>query len=664
MGLLTGNESGLLVLDVDGDEGRESLDVLVEAHGSLPVTAQSKTRRGLHFYFGIPKGHNIRGSVGKLGPGLDIRANGNYIVAPPSRHKAGQYEWLNGNALAPTPDWLLGILKGPPTREVGNTLETNRIPQGQRNSSLASLAGTMRKRGMTQPTIEAALLVENHGRCDPPLSEVEVRSIARSVGNYPLGHTNAATCSQTSDWPDPVPILDELPAVQPFGSELMPASLRPLVEDTSERMQVPIDYPAVAAVLSLAGCLNRRASIQPKARDSSWVVIPNLWGGIVAPPGFLKSPVIQTMTHPLVNIQTEWLRQYEIEMAEYVRAKRMKKKGEEDPEKPVLRRLLVNDSTFEKMHVTMSENPEGIFVLRDELTGWWSTLDRRGREGERAFCLEAWNGDKPFTVDRIGRGTIYVPACCMSMLGGIQPGRLRGYLIEALDDGPSNDGLIQRFQLLVWPDTTPEWTLVDRPPNQAAQATAERVFKTLVNLPEASKGLKFSPGAQDLFYQWLPELEAKVRGDKLHPALVSHLSKYRSLMPSLALLFELADWGACRSDGETVSLEHARQAAAWCDYLETHAARVYSCVASPQRRAARALSEKIKSREFPKVFTLRDVYQHDWSGLDSAEATESAVKVLENAAWVRQLPLQYQAAGGRPSARYEVNPKVRCEPLA
>ena len=51
------------------------------------------------------------------------------------------------------------------------------------------------------------------------------------------------------------------------------------------------------------------------------------------------------------------------------------------------------------------------------------TLDRAGREGERAFCLQAWNGDTGHTIDRIGRGTIHVEACCMSMLGGIQPGR-------------------------------------------------------------------------------------------------------------------------------------------------------------------------------------------------------------------------------------------------
>ena len=70
----------------------------------------------------------------------------------------------------------------------------------------------------------------------------------------------------------------------------------------------------------------------------------------------------------------------------------------------------------------------------------------------------------------------------MSMVGGIQPGRLRSYLVDALEDGPSNDGLIQRFQLLVWPDTAPDWNYVDRAPDAASEESAARVFRKLVEL--------------------------------------------------------------------------------------------------------------------------------------------------------------------------------------
>lgn len=496
-------------------------------------------------------------------------------------------------------------------------------------------------------------------------------------------HHQAARAETADDWPKPEPLQSELPPVEAFSEDLLPATFRPLVRDVTERMQVPIDYPAVVMVLCLAGAVNRRASIQPKANDSSWIVVPNLWGGIIAPPGFMKSPVIQAVTRPLNQIQTECRHDHEEALKQYAREKEEyelrraawkeqykanSKKGkaaparpEDEPEQPKLRRLVVNDATFEALHQTMSENPAGILVIRDELTGWLSQLDRAGRECERAFCLEAWNGDTGHTIDRIGRGTIHVPACCMSMLGGIQPGRLRSYLVDALEDGPSNDGLIQRFQLLVWPDTVPDWNYVDRVPDAASEQRAARVFSKLVELDaENPRRYRFASDAQELFMGFLAELEAKVRGDELHPAVISHLSKYRKLMPALALLFELSECAAGNGGTDTVTLEHARQAAAWCEYLESHARRVYSCIVTPQLRAARELAERIKHRNVGTdgFFSCRDVYLKGWSGLDSPEAVKQAAEVLQDAGWVRDLSGESGPSGGRPSNRYEVNPGV------
>jgi putative DNA primase/helicase len=397
----------------------------------------------------------------------------------------------------------------------------------------------------------------------------------------------------------------------------------------------------------------------------------------------MKSPVIQNAIRPLNQIQNEWRLEHEAALEGYTQAgeeyelrlaawreqyKANAKKGHSSPERPnevpkepKLRRLIVNDATFEALHQTMSENPAGVLTIRDELTGWWGTLDRAGREGERAFCLQAWNGDTGHTIDRIGRGTIHVEACCMSMLGGIQPARLRSYLVDALEDGPGNDGLIQRFQLLVWPDTESEWMYVDRPPDPDAEARATRVFRMLVELDaENQKRLRFAPDAQELFVDWLRELEEKVRGNELHPALISHLSKYRSLMPALSLLFELAAQAAGNGETETVSLVHVRMAAAWCDYLESHARRIYSCIVTPQLLAARELADKIKKRKMGAngSFSCRDVYLKGWSGLDTPEAVKLAAEVLEDAHWLRDVSGESGPLGGRPSNRYALNPRV------
>jgi putative DNA primase/helicase len=505
------------------------------------------------------------------------------------------------------------------------------------------------------------------------------------------GEGNDADARASSyEWPGLLPIQSGLPPVEPFDESLLPSSFRALVRDISERMQVPLDYPAVILILCLAGAVSRRVTIQPKANDTGWVVVPNLWGGIIAAPGFMKSPVIQACTRPLHRIQAEWRLAHEAGMADYAREKeesdlrrsawrdqfksssKAKKAAPERPEdpprEPILKRLIVNDATFEAMHLTMNENPAGILVIRDELTGWWSQLDRAGREGERAFCLQAWNGDTGHTIDRISRGTVHVEACCISMLGGIQPGRLRSYLADALKDGPSNDGLIQRFQLMVWPDTDPKWTYIDRAPDTASDEQASRVFRRLVELDvECPIRFRFAPDAQELFVLWLGELESQIRGEDIHPALVSHLSKYRKLMPALALLFELADRAASGQDLDTgsdqqylyVSLEHTKQAAAWCDYLQSHARRIYSCVTTPRMRAAQVLAEKItKGKLGTSSFSCRDVYLKGWAGLDSPDLVRMAAEILQDAGWIRVISGEPGPSGGRPSDRYEINPGV------
>jgi putative DNA primase/helicase len=490
------------------------------------------------------------------------------------------------------------------------------------------------------------------------------------------------------DPPKPEPLQAELPPVDPFSEDLLPDSFRALVADVADRMQVPIDFPATTLTLCLAGVVSRRATIQPKASDSSWIVVPNLWGGMIARPGKLKTPIVHASTAPLRQIESEWRGEHDENSERYKREKEKyelrhaawkelykaasKKPNSEpvpewaevEPEEPTPRRLTVNDATFEALHQIMSENPAGILVIRDEFTGWWNQLDRAGREGERPFCLEAWNGNSSFTVDRIGRGSIHVPHCCMSMLGGIQPGRLRSYLVDALADGPSDDGLIQRFQLLVWPDESPAWQYVDRPPH--AEQRVESIFRELLKLdPENPLRFRFDPDAQELFVRWLTELEAKLRSTELHAALISHLSKYRSLLPSLALLFELADRYA---DGNsvnpslslTVSLEHTRQAAEWCDYLESHARRVYSCITTPQLHAAYELAKKIREKKVGAngFFLCREVYLKGWSSLDSPDAVKQAINVLVDSGWVREASPEPSPTGGRPPNRYQINPRI------
>ena len=132
------------------------------------------------------------------------------------------------------------------------------------------------------------------------------------------------------------------------------------------------------------------------------------------------------------------------------------------------------------------------WLLREPLV---SGLDAwRAYRAIRQFNLPLFRSltpdERALALHHPERGTIHVEACCMSMLGGIQPGRLRSYLVDALEDGPSNDGLIQRFQLLVWPDTAAAWRYVDRAADPRAEEAVAAVFRALVQL-DAENPLRF-----------------------------------------------------------------------------------------------------------------------------------------------------------------------------
>ena len=189
VGIATEKQSGILVLDIDPrHEGGASLHSLLKKHGPLPKRPKVKTGGGgRHYYFEHP-GILVKSKVG-IRPGLDVRSEGGYVVAPPSRHESGhRYRWVKGarpEDIKPPvlPKWLLALLT---EEEVTKPRKENdeQIPEGERNASLTSLAGAMRRHGASEDAILAALQEHNQERCDPPLSEKEVKSIASSVSKY------------------------------------------------------------------------------------------------------------------------------------------------------------------------------------------------------------------------------------------------------------------------------------------------------------------------------------------------------------------------------------------------------------------------------------------------------------------------------------------------
>ena len=345
---------------------------------------------------------------------------------------------------------------------------------------------------------------------------------------------------------------------------------------------------------------------------------------------------------------------------------RLNEHEDNPPEEPNLKRYSTSDSTVPKLQELMSCNPQGLLILRDELHGFLMSLEQEGRESDRAFHLEAWSGQGCFTFDRIGRGTIRSELICESVFGSIQPARIIPHIRQTLS-GSVNDGLVQRFQALVYPDVN-TWSYVDKIPDKDAENRAFRLIKKLNDmdfikdagaiLEEGQKipYLRFSPDGQELFKKWISDLEGRLRNNDEPPAIQEHLGKYRSLMPSTALIHHLLDVAAGKAHGP-VSLASAQLAAASCDYLESHARRIYYLAGNIAQRAAGNLSKKIKLGTLNDGFTARDVQRKGWSLLTEKEVVNSALNELVEANWLKSKN-QTPSLGGKTKEIFYINPMV------
>jgi hypothetical protein len=183
----TGAVSGLMVLDVDVDRGGdETLFELEREHGELPLTPRVKTPSGgTHFYFRHPGGE-VPNSTDKIGPGLDVRGDGGYVVAPPSEHSSGRtYDF----DVDPDKYELAGVTLAGAERRNGRArpvsewrhLAAEGVAAGTRNDRTARLAGHLLARGVDPYVVLELLAAWNQGRNRPPLPDEEVFRVVESI---------------------------------------------------------------------------------------------------------------------------------------------------------------------------------------------------------------------------------------------------------------------------------------------------------------------------------------------------------------------------------------------------------------------------------------------------------------------------------------------------
>lgn len=506
---------------------------------------------------------------------------------------------------------------------------------------------------------------------------------------FESAHMDASV--QLTNWSEPKEIKSDLPLAPVFDVEaLLPATLADFVQDEAARMPCSPDYVAAALIVCLGSVIGARCSIKPKRRDD-WIVTPNLFGGIVGDPSSKKSPALATVTRFLDRLEAKEAEKledakniFEAEKAAFeahqsaVKAS-MKKaaSGKADhlkmnaaiadlqdlqaPEEPKQRRFKSNDSTVEKLGDLLVHNPQGMLVYRDELIGLLASWEREGKEGDKAFYLEGWNGTASFNIDRIGRGSLHIKNLCISVFGGIQPDLLERYL-AGISTSLDNDGRIQRFQVMVYPNPVP-WEWRDRYPVKGTREAVRDLFDRLAVFDPVQDGaapnddfLKlphfcFDDEAQDIFVEWCTELHTELIPSEQNALMQQHFGKFEKLFCSIALILHLAEGSI-----GPVTANSAVRAGAWCAYLAGHARRIYGMVEAAKVSTARMVSRRLIEGKLIDGFTVRDLVRKQWSGVTTTLQAETVLAMLEENGHVQSQDGINTI--GRPTVRYFVNPKI------
>lgn len=225
--------------------------------------------------------------------------------------------------------------------------------------------------------------------------------------------------------------------VPDFPFEVLPRVVADFVRVKSDLIGCDPNAMAMAAIATMGAALDHRFGLKIM-RHNDWWASPRLWVLLCGDPSRKKTPAINAATKELENAQGEAYDAWERAVADH---KAAGLPDDQEPRRPP--RYVVGDTTTEKLGEILSRQERGVLVKRDELSGWIGSMERyssgRGSAAsDRAFWLQAYDGGR-FSIDRIGRGEKHVRNLSVSILGGIQPGRLA----EMKDQ--TTDGLLQRF---------------------------------------------------------------------------------------------------------------------------------------------------------------------------------------------------------------------------
>ena len=536
----TGKERGLVVVDVDPrHRGNISLELLESEHGPLPETLESLTGGGgRHLFFEYPQNSTVKSANGALGAGIDVKADGGYVIMPPSLHPSGKgYEWEvthgpDDIAIAPLPVWLVTLLTSHRNGRQTSTSESDPIREGQRNETLFRLACAMRARGCTEQTILQALFAENTARCQPPLDKAEIRRIAASACKYEPGSARASAQdnrdrqdgheakTQASEVPRPLRRI--FPEPQRYPVQAL-GGLAAVTEKLHATIQAPFALCGQSVLAAAALAVQGYADLIIDGR-----VIPLSENFLtIGESGERKSAVDKEALRPHRAYEKRLVEQYETarldyenDLAAYKKAREealrkaktraAKKQALDDiglpPTAPLLPVVLTEEPTYEGLIKLLLNRYPTVGLFADEggrMIGGYGMSEDQQLKTAAGLC-ELWDGKRISRV-RGGDGAALLYGRRVSMHLMAQPGVAQHVLSNPL---LLDQGFLSRC-LTVWPTST----------------AGSRTYQA-INLREDAALKRYEQRIAEILTTSLPLAEGKV--NELAPSAAA-LERYRKI---------------------------------------------------------------------------------------------------------------------------------------
>ena len=545
IGIATGSASGVEVLDIDPrNGGNESLKELQRQFGAIPETLEVATGGGgKHFYF---KYSGKKLSI-KL-PGIDFQSDGKYVVAPPSNHISGQlYQWINDCELALLPESYYSA--SITTERQTASISSMQIPEGQRNQTLASIAGKLRREGLELEHIREVLRRLNLDRCVPPLSTSEVDRIAESIAKYdPKDIAQLTKLDKQYFKAEAIDLLINKPTKKAqMNFEALPLPLREFREWATNSTHAPDEFIVNGFLGAMTAAMGKDIVLEHPLGD----LRAHVWIANIANSGENKTTALNVAGKLLDEIEIPLLeerqvkrKEHKIQYEKYLKDRRSGKATESDePIYTGIRTLTLPALTsIQKLvDILAKDYAGGIIYVPSELSLLLSDWKLDRNLGMIPFYLSLFDspGIAPTPSYKNAEDLPLIRNPAVSIVGASVGQSFFGKFTE--EDLVS--GNLQRWLIATSANNKPKMAFPEIRSSEG-KLFFKRFLETIFYLPKAMSidtvKFKFSNEAKDCWEKSYPRLNEKYKGiEESH--IISSLTRIDdSYTLKLALIFECA----------------------------------------------------------------------------------------------------------------------------